>query len=158
MPDTMYTQADLQSIHQQQSKRWKVLLLPCAMLLTAILFSFVLRLQWLSVSATIALGVLLIAGRDLAIKPLACYEKHLKTCLQSATRECELPFISLSGTVVVLDGVAFRELLCRDTDTRGHTCERNFYFDAQKAFPDVQTGDVLHIVHHGMTVVNVYPA
>lgn len=158
MPDTMYTQAELQSIQQQQSKRWKVLLLPCAILLTTILFSFLLRLQWLSVAATIALGVLLIAGRDLVIRPLAYYEKHLKTCLQSATRVCELPFISLSDTVVVLDGVAFRELLCRDTDTRGRACERSFYFDAQKAFPEIQTGDVLHIVHHGMTVVNVYPA
>ena len=158
MQTPLYTEAELQSIREQQKKRWKVLFFPCAVLLTVILFSFILRVQWLSVAATIALGVLLIAGRDLAIKPLASYERHLKNCLKSPTRECELPFLSLSEAVVVLEGVPFRELLCTDTDSRGRMYERSFYFDAQKAFPDVQAGDKLHIIHHSMTVTNVYPA
>lgn len=158
MHTTLYTAAELKSIRLQQNKRRKLLLFPCAVLLTVILFSFILRLQWLSITATIALGVLLLAGQELAIRPLACYEKHLKNCLEGPARTCELPFISLSETVVVLEGVAFHELLCRDKDSRGSTCERRFYFDAQKTFPQVQEGDMLHITHHGMTVTDILPA
>ena len=104
------------------------------------------------------LGAILIGGYDFFVKPLVCYEKHLKNCLQGRTRACDLPFISLSENVDVVDGVRCRQLLCEDFDAKGRPYERLFYFDAEKEFPAAKEGDLLHIVHHDLAVADVHLA
>ncbi len=151
----IYTEADLTAIIRQQKKRWLILLLPCAALLVVLIASLFVRLQWLTIASTLVIGVLLIAGQDLFIKPLHCYEVHLNNCLHGRTRECELPFIRLSENIDLVDGVQCRQLICADIDGKGRPYERLFYFDAEKSFPDVQEGDMLHIVHHNLSVADV---
>lgn len=153
---TIYTEADYTTIVNQQRKRWLILGVPCAMLAAALVVSLVIRLEWLTSASTILLGVLLIAGYDLFIKPLHCYERHLKNCMHGRTRECDLPFIRLSENIDVVDGVRFHQLLCADLDAKGRPYERLFYFDAEKAFPEANEGDMLHIVHHDLAVANIY--
>lgn len=153
---TIYSENDLAAIRQQKSKRWIALAIPCAILLAVIVYSLVIRVEWLTSAATIVAGVLLIAGYDFAIKPLVCYEKHLLNCLHGRTRECELPFVSLSEDVDLVDGVRYRQLLCFDMDGKGRPYERLFYFDAEKEFPDAKAGDMLHIVHHDLCVADVH--
>ena len=154
---SIYTEKDLTDLRAQKQKRWILLALPGLMLLALIVYSLTIRLEWLTSAATFVLGVLLIAGYDFAIKPLRCYEKHLVNCLHGRTRECDLPFIRLSENIDVVDGVRCRQLLCSDLDAKGRPYERLFYFDAEKAFPEVNEGDMLHIVHHDLTVANIYP-
>ena len=154
---TIYTDADLRAVRKQISKRWLCLNLPTALLLLTVILSFRLRVQWLTCTATLIGGVLLIAGHDLGIKPLSRYAKFLENCLHGRTRECELPFVRLSENVDEVEGVRCRQLLCTDVDAKGRPYERLFYFDAEKAFPDAREGDKLHIVHHDLYVANVYP-
>ena len=155
---TIYTENDLNAIKQQKHRRWTALLIPCVILLAVMIYSFVIRLEWLTSAATILIGVLLIAGYDFAIKPLACYQRHLQNSLHGRTRECELPFVSLSENVDLVEGVRCRQLLCADVDGKGRPYDRLFYFDAEKEFPDVKPGTLLHIVHYDLTVSNIYPA
>ena len=155
---TIYTEADYAAIRQRKNKRWIALTIPCAVMLAVIVYSLVIRLEWLTSAATIIIGVILIAGYDFAIKPLACYQKHLNNCLHGRTRECDLPFISLSENIDMVDGVRCRQLLCADEDAKGRPYERLFYFDAQKEFPAAKEGDMLHITHHDLCVANVYRA
>ena len=154
----IYTPDDLNAIVKQQRKRWLILLIPCIIFAVVLIVSLIFRVEWLTSVSTILIGALLIAGYDLFIKPLHRYEIHLKNCLHGRTRECELPFIRLSENVDVVEGVYFRQLLCADVDGKGRPYERLFYFDALKEFPSVQEGDVLHIVHHDLTVANIYKA
>ncbi len=156
MSNTIYTEADYQAIVKQQRKRWLILGIPCTILAIVVIISLVIRLEWLTSAATILIGVLLIAGYDLFIKPLHCYEVHLNHCLHGRTRECDLPFIRLSENVDVVDGVRCRQLLCADIDAKGRPYERLFYFDAEKDFPAVNEGDMLHIVHHELCVADVH--
>jgi len=158
MNTAIYTEADYAAIHQQKNKRWLILTIPCVVLLGVLVYSLIIRLEWLTSACTVLIGAILIAGYDLAIKPLHCYEKHLKNCLHGRTRECELPFIKLSETVDVVDGVHYRQLLCADVDGKGRPYERLFYFDAEKEFPSVKEGDLLHIVHHDLAVANIHLA
>lgn len=158
MSNTIYTEADYTAIRQQQRKRWTMLGIPCAMLLLALIVSLFIRLEWLTSVTTILIGAILIAGYDLAIKPLHCYEKHLHQCLHGRKRECELPFIRLSENIDVVEGVRCHQLLCSDVDGKGRPYERLFYFDAEKAFPDIREGDMLHIVHCDLFVADVYRA
>ena len=155
--NTIYTEADLTAIVKQQRKRWLILGIPCAILAVVLVVSLFIRLEWLTSLSTILIGALLIAGYDLFIKPLRCYEIMLNHCLNGRTRDCDLPFIRLSENIDVVDGVRYRQLLCSDIDAKGRPYERLFYFDAEKDFPQVNEGDVLHIVHHDLVVANIYP-
>ncbi|MBQ3156639.1 MAG: hypothetical protein IJB81_06895 [Clostridia bacterium] len=157
MASTLYTQADLDAMNQQLRKRWVLLAIPCCILLAGLVSSLVIRLQWLSILTTIAIGAILIAGYDLALKPLRCYRRHLNTSLHGRTRECELPFVALSENIDVVDGVRFRQLLCADVDGKGRPYDRLFYFDAEKEFPPTEPGAMLHIVHYDLNVANIYP-
>lgn len=158
MSNTIYTETDYTAIVKQQRKRWLILGIPCVMLLVALIVSLFIRLEWLTTASTILIGVILIAGYDLAIKPLHCYEKHLRHCLHGRTRECELPFIRLSENIDVVDGVRCHQLLCEDVDGKGRPYERLFYFDAEKGFPAIQEGSMLHIVHYDLFVADAYLA
>ena len=152
---TIYTENDLNAIKQQKHRRWIALLIPCVILLAVMIYSFVIRLEWLTSAATIVIGAILIGGYDFFVKPLVCYEKHLKNCLQGRTRACDLPFISLSENVDVVDGVRCRQLLCEDFDAKGRPYERLFYFDAEKQLPDIQPEQTVHIVHHDLMVADI---
>lgn len=158
MTPTIYTEADYAAIRKQMTKRWLLLLIPIAVLVIVLVYSLIVRVEWLTSASTIVIGAILIAGYDLAIKPLGCYAHHLDNSLHGRTRECELPFISLSENVDVVDGVRFRQLLCADEDAKGRPYERLFYFDAEKQFPDARPGDMMHIVHHDLSVTNIYQA
>ena len=154
---TIYSEADYTAIVAQQRKRWLILIIPCVLLAAVLVVSLIVRWEWLTSLSTILIGILLIAGYDLSIKPLSCYARHLRHCLHGRTRECELPFIRLSENIDVVDGVRCRQLLCSDLDAKGRPYERLFHFDAEKSFPQANEGDVLHIVHHDLTVANIYP-
>ncbi|MBQ4580536.1 MAG: hypothetical protein IJA83_07720 [Clostridia bacterium] len=153
----IYTEADYTAISAQHKKRWLALAIPCVLLLAVLIYSLCVRIEWLTSVSTILIGVILIAGYDFAIKPIFCYQRHLNHCLHGRTRDCELPFIRLSENIDVVDGVRFRQLLCADVDGKNRPYERLFYFDAEKEFPAVKEGDMLHIDHYELAVANVYP-
>lgn len=158
MNTPIYTEADYLAITKQQQKRWLLLSIPCILLLAVLLFGLFARLEWLTTVCTLVIGVILIAGYDLAIKPLHDYKIHLSHCLHGRTRECDLPFIRLSENIDLVDGVRYHQMFCEDKDGKGRPYERLFYFDAEKTFPDVNEGDMLHIVHHDLAVADVHLA
>lgn len=151
----IYTQQDHTAIRSQIYRRLLLLLIPVALLIALMVYSLVVRAQTLTIIVTILIGVICIAGYDLAIKPLWQYEKFISTALHGRSRQCELPFVSLSEDVNLVDGVPCRALSAEDIDGKGRPYDRLFYFDAQKAFPDVKAGDMLRITHHDLNVVNL---
>ncbi len=151
----IYTSEDLAAINAQIKQRRLYLALPAAVLLALVVVTFIARIQVLTILCIILLGVLLIAGHDLTLKPLLCYQEYLTNALSGRHRACTLPFVALSDNVDLVDGVNVRAMTCQDVDGKGRPYERLFYFDAQKDFPDVQPGDILHITHHELSVADV---
>lgn len=151
----IYTEQDHSVITNQLKKRWLIAAIPCALLLAVLIYSLVVRQEWLTTTCTILIGVILIAGYDLFIKPIACYRRHLDNVLYGRARESTLPFLAITEDVNVVDGVAYRSVTCQDVDGKGRLYERLFYFDAAKAFPDFQSGDMLRIVHHDLVIADI---
>lgn len=151
----IYTEQDYIAISAQLKKRWLIAAIPCVLLLAVLVYSLVIRQEWLTTTCTILIGVILIAGYDLFIKPIACYRTHLSNVLYGRARESMLPFLAISEDVNVVDGVAYRSVTCQDVDGKGRLYERLFYFDAAKTFPEFQTGDMLRIVHHDLVVADI---
>lgn len=152
---TLYTEAEYTAIRRQKNQRWLILLIPVVLLLALLAYSLVIRLQVLTSLCTILVGAILVAGYDLAIKPLRCYQNFLHNALHGRSRTCELPFLSLSEDVNLVEGVNCRSLFCEDIDGKGRPYERLFYFDALKTLPDIKPGQVLRIVHHDLFVSDV---
>ena len=152
---TIYSQEDLAAINRQIRQRWLAVAAPCAALLAGVVVSLIFRVEAVTPICTILIGVLLMFCYDLLIKPLCCYRKLLKNVLFGRVHETQLPFISLSDDVNMVDGVACHQLICEDFDAKGRPYERLFYFDAEKTCPEFQAGDRLHIVHHDLLVADV---
>ena len=151
----LYTETDFSDISRELKKRWVYLLLPCALLAALLVFSLVIRVEWLTTASTIVAGVILIAGYDFFIKPVRCYRQHLDRALHGRTRQSELPFLAISEDVNLVDGVSFRSLTCQDVDGKGRPYDRLFYFDAMKPFPDYKPGEVLRVTHYDLNVANI---
>lgn len=151
----MYTENDLQAIQAQRRRRWIALLIPVAALAAVLVASLIVREEYLTIGATIAVGLLLIAGHDLFIRPLSAYANHVDSMLHGRRREIDLPFAGLAEDISMVDGVRCYALTVSDRDEKGKPCDRLFYYDAEKARPDFREGDMLHIVYHDKGIVSV---
>lgn len=156
--NTLYAQQDLTDVQRQRTRRWIAAAVPCAVLLGVLIYSVTIRLQWLSIAATIAIGVVLIAGYDLAIKPLSCYIRHVENALHGRTREAVLPFVALSEEVSLVDGVYYHAMTCEDVDGKGRPYDRLFYFDVMKPFPALRPGERVRVIHHDLEVADLQKA
>jgi len=155
----LYTQQNLQDIRQQQKKRWMAVGIPAALLFIGMIVGFILRIEWITIACTALAGVLLMAGWDLFIKPLKCYERHLRSALEGRTRECECAFASMDHDESVVDGVRYFGFMAVDYDEKTKKpYERLFYYDAELPRPDFQEGDMLHIVFYDKMICSVTKA
>lgn len=151
----MYTEQDLLAINAQQRKRWFILGLPLAFFAALLIFSLITRVQWLADVATVLLGVTLIAGYDLFVKPLHKYQLHLEAMLHGITHELDCVFEALSEDVSEVEGVAFRTMtvICRDEKDKSY--ERMFYYDCEKTVPAYVRGQKLRLVYHDHQLADV---
>lgn len=151
----MYTQQDLNHIAQQQKKRWIIIGVIAVLLLAGIIYSFIIRLEPLTVGLTLALGAMLIFFYDLTIKPLHCYEVFLRNALHGRTRELDCTYMSTDADISLVDGVKYYALSLEQLDDKGDPFERMLYWDALKPQPALNPGDKLHIIYHDRMVVEL---
>lgn len=144
----LYTEQDLVDVRAQQKKRWLLLALPCALLLAVIIAAVVLRLEVLADAATIIAGALLIAGWDLLIKPLHCYEIHINNVLHGMTHDLECEFAGFDPDESLVDGVRYHAMHVTCYDEKDKPYDRMFYFDTEKEQPAFEPGQRISITYH----------
>lgn len=90
----LYNEQELQALKAQLKKRWTCILVPVGLLLAGIIAVLVIRgnagmadgqAQIIVDVMTILVGILLIGGGGLFIKPLRCYQRHLEHMLHDRT-------------------------------------------------------------------------
>ncbi len=151
----MYTQSDLEQTLAQKKKRWMLLAVPEAVLVAVIVYSLVIRQEWLTSLTSCVAGALLIFVYDLAIKPLSCYARHLQGVLQGRTRTLEGTFKQLDMQPSVVDGVYYRGMIVSAGDPTDEEDDRLFYYDTEKPLPQLQPGDKLRVTYHDREVANL---
>ncbi|MBQ8653583.1 MAG: hypothetical protein IJ507_01490 [Clostridia bacterium] len=149
----MYTEQDLIAIRAQQKKRWLTLAVPCMVLLCGLIASLVVRVEWLTSLITIIIGVILIAGYDLFIRPLHRYDVFLRNALHGLVRETQCEYHSITRTEERVEGVLCRTMTVIEYEDDGQPYERIFYFDALKPFPQLEQGQKLRVRFHDRSVV-----
>lgn len=154
----LYTQADLDTVRAQIRKILWILLLPCALLLGAIVYSLAVRtpeysLEWLTITATIVLGALLIFSYGLFLSPLRAYRKHVEAMLGGRYREIAGEFDRMDEQPAMVEGVSFYAFYINVTRRGDEEGERLLYFDASKPRPDWTPGDRLAFRIHDKAVI-----
>lgn len=151
----MYTMQDLTAIRAQQKKRLTVMLAPAVLLLGLIVYSVIIRLEWLTSAATVALGVLAIFGYDVLLKPLRCYERLVTDALQGRNHETTGAFDSISPDISVVDGVRYYAMtLIQQDEETGDSYERMLYYDADKPLPALAKGTQLKVRYHDRSITD----
>lgn len=154
----MYTEQDLTIIRSQIKKRWLIIAIPCALLLALIIVFVIRRSELLTDVATLLLGVILIAGYDLFIKPLRCYKTHLNNVLHGITHELEAEYSNFSEDTSMVDGVVYKTLTVICYDEKNKPYDRMFYYDNELPLPVFTPGQMLKIVYHDHELASVTPA
>lgn len=144
----MYTQKDIDSIQGQLRKRIILWLVPAVLLLAGIIYSYTLRLEWLSGVLTALLMAMLVFAMTLSILPVKQYRDFLRNAVHGRNREETLVFDLIQSETVIREGVRFYPVTMRADTIKEELDERQFYFDANLPLPDWKQGERLNVRSH----------
>ena len=152
----MYTENDLFAIERQLRRRVCGLVIPSVLLLAGIVISVLpgVRLQWLTVTLTLLLGVTIIFGYGMFLSPITAYRQHLKNALYGRRHPIDVRFKYLKQDPCLRDGVTFYPMMVSEGDINDEEDDRLFYYDIQKPLPQLEPGTPLHIVYHDKSIMS----
>lgn len=148
----MYTEQELTAVIAQKKKRLIALLIPVALLLIGTIYFIIMRNELAVDVLFILAGALLIAGLDLFVKPIHCYERHISNILHGMTHELDCEFGSFSEDVSEVDGVNYRTLTVVCYDEKNKPFDRIFYYDLQKPVPALIPAQPIRVLYHDRAV------
>lgn len=151
----MYTQQDLDELLAQRKRRWLMLAIPEIAMLAGVVVSLVVRIEWLTTLLTCLMGALLIFCYDLLLKPLRCYEKHLRGVLEGRTRTLEGTFKRMETEDSLVEGVNYRGMIVSAGDPKDEEDDRLFYYDLQKPLPQLTEGERVRVVYHDREIASL---
>ena len=141
----MYTLRDYEDINRQLRKNWLCSLLPFIVLLGVVVWSFIVRIRWLTMAATILAGAILIFTYGIYIAPLSRYRRHLELALSGTQKVTEGIFKFMEEKPVEREGVMYFPFIINVGDQDEEDDDRLFYYDANLKRPAWQAGQVLRI-------------
>lgn len=151
----MYHQQDFDRINAQIKREALILAAICVPLIVAIIASFVVRIEWLTILLTIACGAIGIFMYNMRLSPLTAYSRYLKDVTTGLQRETVGPVVSYSSDLSFKEGVQFHILMLNIDPKMDPEGERLFYYDAYKPSPGVTPGMQVHVVSHGNYVIGI---
>ena len=144
----MYTQKDIDSIQGQLRQRIILWLVPAVLLLAGIIYSYTLRLEWLSGVLTALLMAMLVFAMTLSILPVKQYRDFLRNAVHGRNREETLVFDLIQSETVIREGVRFYPVTMRADTIKAELDERQVYFDANLPQPDWKQREHLNVRSH----------
>ena len=145
---TVYTEQDYTDICAQIKQRKLLLAIPAAVLLAAVIVSFVFRIRWLTMALSVLLGAGLIFCYGMLISPVTAYRRHLNDALHGRTRATTGAFKEMEDVPVMRDGVKYYPLMLNVGNMDDPEDDRLFYYDANLPLPDWKPGDMLTVTAH----------
>ena len=148
----LYTEQDFSHIKNQKKNRLLLLWLPVLPLLAALIYSLVIRQEWLTVALTILTGCYLLFTHGLLVAPVIAYYQHMDQVMHGRTRTITGAFKEMDETPVLREGVRYYAMLLNVGRMEEEEDDRLFYYDANLPRPDWQKGDQLTLTYHDKAV------
>ena len=144
----LYTQEDFQKNRAQLRRRLTWIMIPAAVLLGLVVWSFILRVKWLTMALSVVLGSGLIFAYGMFLSPIIAYGRHLQQALTGRTRSLAGAFKEMEESAVAREGVMYYPMLVSVGDMAEPEDDRLFYYDANISRPSFQVGERLTITAH----------
>ena len=148
----LYSEQDLLLISGQLKKRMTVIFAVCAVLLAGLVYSFIARIEPLSVALFILTGVVLIFGLEIFCRPLYAYRKLIITALHGRSHEILLTYDHPEEELSLVDGVSCRSLIFLGDPDKHGTREQMYYWDREKELPAFTSGQNVLIRYTGKMI------
>ena len=149
----LYSEKDINLINQQLKKRYTIIFIIFGLFLALVIWSFIVRIQWLSMVAVFLAGVTLVFGIDLFCLPLHRYRKLMTSALTGRTHTETLEFDCAEEETSVVDGVVCRGLLfLGEPDKHGERGQR-FYWDMALPLPAFRPGSRVTLKYTGRNII-----
>lgn len=149
----LYSSSDLQSVSSQLKKRYLVLGILLAVILAVIVYSWIIRVEWLSVASIVLFGAVMVFVIDLFCMPLHRYKKLLVSALSGRTHTETLEFGEVEKESSFVDGVACQGLIFLGQPDKHGTREQRYYWDKEIPLPDFKAGDQVTIKYTGRNII-----
>ncbi|MDI9520143.1 MAG: hypothetical protein QM308_03180 [Bacillota bacterium] len=149
----MYTQKDIDSVNAQMKKRVMVWWIPKILVLSVLVYSFIIRLQWLSGALFSLLAMMIYFSVTMSILPVKRYKQFLNNAVHGKNRVDTLRFDTLDQETVEREGVRFYPVTMRADTLKEELDERQFYWDANLSLPDWTQGSYLKLTSHERMII-----
>ena len=150
----MYTEQDYSSISAQLKKRVLAASIPAVFLLGGVVWSFIVRIKWLTMLLTAFTGAYCVFMHGMLIAPVTAYRRHIANALTGRTRKTTGIFKEMEATAVQREGVQYFPMLITVGDPADPEDDRLFYYDANLPRPDWTSGQKLTITSHDKFVAD----
>ena len=150
----MYQESDLRSVRQQMNRRILLWLIPEALLLGLVVYSLVLRIEWLTSLLFALLFGLILFSLSLSILPVKRYLQFLQNALHGRNRTDIAAFDVMAPETVVREGVRCHPVTMRADTLKEELDERSYYWDANLPLPDWQKGEYIQLRSHEKMVTS----
>ena len=149
----LYSEKDFQQLCDQLKKRYILLGVILAVLLAVFVYSFVIRLQWLSVVSFILFFAILVFFIEMFCLPLRRYRKLLASAIAGRTHPETLEYKSTEADTSVVDGVLCRGLIFLGEPDKHGARDQRFYWDAEHPVPAFRPGDRVTLKYTGHNII-----
>ena len=149
----LYSEKDLQLLSAQLKKRYLLLCCALAVLLALIIWSFVIRVQWLSIVSVILFFAVSVFVIEMFCLPLHRYKKLISSAFVGRTHVETMEFKSVEPEISVVDGVACRGLIFLGSPDKHGTREQRFYWDEELPLPAFRAGDQVSLKYTGRNII-----
>ena len=149
----LYCNKDLLDISSQLKKRYIILGCVLLVFLALIVWSSVIRLEWLTMVNVFLFFAVAVFVIDLFCLPLHRYKKLIVSALTGRTHTETLEFEQVEEDVSVVDGVACRGLLFLGEPDKHGTREQRYYWDMELPLPDFRAGDQVTLKYTGRNII-----
>ena len=124
---TLYSEKDLQDLGGQLRRRFLVVGLAAALFLAVAVWSFIRRIEWLSVAGTILCGFVLVFGIDLFCLPLIRYRSLVASALRGRKHTETFEYGETEPDLSRVDGISCRSILVLgEADKHGTRAHKRF--------------------------------
>lgn len=149
----LYSEKDFQQLSGKLKKRYILLGVILAVLLAVFVYSFVIRLQWLSVVSFILFFAVLVFFIEIFCLPLRRYRKLLASAIAGRTHTETLEYKSTEADTSVVDGVLCRGLIFLGEPDKHGTREQQFYWDESLPLPAFTPGEQITLKYTGRNII-----
>lgn len=144
----MYDETDLNRAEEVVRKTRLLMLIPALLLLGGVVWSFIVRIKWLTILLSILAGCWIIFIRQIFLLPRRGYRQHIDRALHDAKKEAEGRYLRMETTPVERDNVMYYAFYLNVGEKQDPADDRLFYYDAFKPLPCWQSGDRLHVISY----------